>query len=76
MLTRGGTYRNPFNDRIIASASEDGKVFIWEVPQGFSVHTDAEEIPDVFPVTKLGGHSRKVGQVLFNPAAENILASA
>ncbi|KOS17914.1 Coronin-like protein crn1 [Escovopsis weberi] len=67
---------NPFNDRIIASASEDGKVFIWEVPEGFSLYTDAEIIPDVAPVSKLGGHTRKVGQVLFNPAAENILASA
>ncbi|KAL6858431.1 hypothetical protein J3F83DRAFT_750772 [Trichoderma novae-zelandiae] len=67
---------NPFNDHIIASASEDGKVFIWEVPQGFSLYTDAEVIPDVSPVSKLGGHTRKVGQVLFNPAAENILASA
>ncbi|PTB64371.1 DUF1900-domain-containing protein [Trichoderma citrinoviride] len=67
---------NPFNDHIIASASEDGKVFIWEVPEGFSLYTDAEVIPDVSPVSKLGGHTRKVGQVLFNPAAENILASA
>ncbi|EHK41139.1 uncharacterized protein TrAtP1_004556 [Trichoderma atroviride] len=67
---------NPFNDHIIASASEDGKVFIWEVPQDFSLYTDAEVIPDVSPVSKLGGHTRKVGQVLFNPAAENILASA
>nr|CDP32639.1 Putative protein of unknown function [Podospora anserina S mat+] len=67
---------NPFNDRIIASASDDGKVFIWEVPQGFTLHTDAEEIVDVAPVSKLGGHSRKVGHVLFNPAAENILASS
>ncbi|KAL7909536.1 hypothetical protein GGI35DRAFT_385604 [Trichoderma velutinum] len=67
---------NPFNDRIIASASEDGKVFIWEVPQDFTLYTDAEVIPDVSPVSKLGGHTRKVGQVLFNPAAENILASA
>ncbi|KAF4976681.1 hypothetical protein FZEAL_6680, partial [Fusarium zealandicum] len=67
---------NPFNDNIIASASEDGKVFIWEVPQGFTLHTDAEEIIDIAPVSKLAGHSRKVGQVLFNPAAENILASA
>ncbi|KAL7950522.1 hypothetical protein V8C42DRAFT_306773 [Trichoderma barbatum] len=67
---------NPFNDRIIASASEDGKVFIWEVPQDFSLHTDAEVIPDVSPVSKLGGHTRKVGQVLFNPAADNILSSA
>ncbi|KAF4585623.1 actin-binding protein [Ophiocordyceps camponoti-floridani] len=67
---------NPFNDHLVASASEDGKVFLWEVPQDFTLHIDAEEIPDVSPVSKLGGHSRKVGQVLFNPSAENILASA
>lgn len=28
------------------------------------------------PVARLTGHSRKVGQVLFNPAAANVLASA
>ncbi|CAI0653444.1 unnamed protein product, partial [Colletotrichum noveboracense] len=67
---------NPFNDRIIASGSEDGKVFIWEVPENFTLYTDAEEPGHVSPVSKLAGHSRKVGQVLFNPAAENILASA
>ncbi|KHN99501.1 coronin-6 [Metarhizium album ARSEF 1941] len=67
---------NPFNDRVIASGSEDGKVFVWEVPRDFTLYTDAEEITDVSPVCKLAGHSRKVGQVLFNPAAENILASA
>ncbi|KAK7960857.1 WD domain-containing protein [Apiospora saccharicola] len=67
---------NPFNDRIIASASDDGKVMIWEVPRDFTLFTDAEEPADVSPVAKFGGHSRKVGQVLFNPAAENILASA
>ncbi|KAI1094664.1 DUF1900-domain-containing protein [Rostrohypoxylon terebratum] len=67
---------NPFNDRLVASASEDGKVMLWQVPQGFTLLTDAEEPPDVAPIAKLTGHSRKVGQVLFNPAAENILASA
>ncbi|KAI1384645.1 DUF1900-domain-containing protein [Hypoxylon trugodes] len=67
---------NPFNDRLVASASEDGKVMLWQVPQGFTLLTDAEEPADVSPVAKLTGHSRKVGQVLFNPAAENILASA
>ncbi|PBP24176.1 coronin-6 [Diplocarpon rosae] len=67
---------NPFNDRVIASGSDDGKVFIWQVPQGFTLYSDAEEPVDVAPVSKLTGHSRKVGQVLFNPAAENILASA
>ncbi|KAK4138202.1 DUF1900-domain-containing protein [Trichocladium antarcticum] len=67
---------HPFNERVIASASDDGKVFIWEVPQGFTLYTDAEEVPFVSPVSKLAGHSRKVGHVLFNPAAENILASS
>jgi coronin-1B/1C/6 len=67
---------NPFNDSIIASASDDGKVMIWEVPKDFTLFTDAEEPADVHPVLKLTGHSRKVGQVCFNPAAENILASA
>ena len=49
---------------------------IWEVPQGFTLYTDAEEPTDISPVSKLTGHARKVGQVLFNPAADNILASA
>ncbi len=49
---------------------------LWEVPQGFTLLTDAEEPTDVSPTAKLTGHSRKVGQVQFNPAAENILASA
>ncbi|KAF8853057.1 DUF1900-domain-containing protein [Acephala macrosclerotiorum] len=67
---------SPFNDSLIASGSDDGKVFIWQVPQGFSLYSDADEPQDVAPLSKLAGHSRKVGQVLFNPAAENILASA
>ncbi|KAI1004123.1 Coronin-like protein [Podosphaera aphanis] len=67
---------NPFNDRFIASGSDDGKVFIWQVPQDFTLYTDADEPVDIGPLSKLTGHSRKVGQVLFNPAAENILASA
>ncbi|KAI0200788.1 hypothetical protein F4808DRAFT_470228 [Astrocystis sublimbata] len=67
---------NPFNDRIIASGSDDAKIMLWQVPLGFSLLTDSEEPADVSPVAQLKGHSRKVGQVLFNPAAENILASA
>ncbi|EME84818.1 uncharacterized protein MYCFIDRAFT_153004 [Pseudocercospora fijiensis CIRAD86] len=67
---------SPFDDSIIASASDDGKVFLWQVPDNFTLRTDAEEPEDVKPVGKLSGHSRKVGHVLFNPAAENVLASA
>nr|POF05831.1 coronin-like protein crn1 [Quercus suber] len=67
---------SPFNDNIIASGSDDGKVFLWTVPNDFTLYTDAEEPADVKPVGKLSGHSRKVGHVLFNPAAENVLASS
>ncbi|KAF2465742.1 actin-binding protein-like protein [Lindgomyces ingoldianus] len=67
---------SPFNDSLISSASDDGKVFIWKVPDNFTLYTDAEEPADVSPVARLTGHMRKVGHVLFNPAAENILASA
>ncbi|KAF2400754.1 actin-binding protein-like protein [Trichodelitschia bisporula] len=67
---------NPFDDSLIVSSSDDGKVFLWRVPEEFSLHTDAEEPTDIAPVGRLSGHTRKVGHVLFNPAAENVLASA
>ena len=68
---------SPFNDSLIASASDDGKAFIWKVPDGFTLHVEEGEEPqDVAPVQKLIGHSRKVGHVLFNPAAENVLATS
>jgi coronin-1B/1C/6 len=68
---------NPFNDSLIASGSDDGKVFLWRVPDGFTLYSDLkpDEIKDVAPVGKLSGHPKKVGHVLFNPAAENVLAS-
>ncbi|RMX97590.1 hypothetical protein D0867_12722 [Hortaea werneckii] len=66
---------NPFDDDIIASGSDDGKIFLWKVPENFTLRTDADEPADVKPVGKLSGHARKVGHVMFNPAAENVLAS-
>ncbi|KAI9712074.1 MAG: Coronin-like protein crn1 [Bogoriella megaspora] len=67
---------SPFNDSLIASGSDDGKVCIWKVPENFTLRTDAEEPEDVKPIGKLSGHTRKVGHVLFNPSAENVLASS
>ncbi|KAL2861107.1 coronin [Aspergillus lucknowensis] len=69
---------NPFNDELIASGSDDGRICLWRVPEGFTVtpDVDADDIEDVAPVGKLSGHPKKVGHVLFNPAAENILATA
>ncbi|OAG39523.1 hypothetical protein AYO21_06167 [Fonsecaea monophora] len=56
----------------------DWWVFLWRVPDDFTLHLDipADEVQDIAPVGKLSGHPKKVGHVLFNPAAENVLASA
>ncbi|CAP80933.1 Coronin-like protein [Penicillium chrysogenum] len=69
---------NPFNDDLIASGSDDGKVLLWRVPENFTVRpeADADDIKDLAPVGKLSGHPKKIGHVLFNPAAENVLATA
>ncbi|KAK9479953.1 hypothetical protein V1514DRAFT_290574 [Lipomyces japonicus] len=68
---------NPFDDNVLASASDDGKIGIWRVPENFSLHTEpGSPIVDVNPVSKLSGHTRKVGHVLFHPTASNVLASA
>ncbi|KAF2836740.1 actin-binding protein-like protein [Patellaria atrata CBS 101060] len=67
---------SPFDDSLIASGSDDGKVFIWKVPENFTLYTEEEDVTDVSPVSKLTGHTRKVGHVVFNPAAANVLASS
>lgn len=68
---------NPFDDSIIASSSDDGKIAIWKVPDDYKVvYEDPEEIKDIAPIKKLAGHSRKVGHIQWHPVAENILASS
>ena len=67
---------SPFDDSLIVSGSDDGKVGIYRVPEGFALRTDAEEPEDVMPLARLSGHTRKVGHVLFNPSAANVLASS
>ncbi|KAI8340432.1 hypothetical protein BC941DRAFT_500067 [Chlamydoabsidia padenii] len=62
---------NPFNDYVVASGAEDSKVMIWNIPEEYD-----ENLEEVTPVLKLSGHQRKVGQVLFHPVADNVLASA
>jgi WD40 repeat protein len=61
---------NPFNDHIIASASEDTTVKIWRIPSG-GLTEDLLE-----PLVDLRGHQRKVGLVRWHPTANGILASA
>lgn len=52
--------RHPFDDSVIASGSDDGKVFIWRVPKDFTVHSalKPDDIQDVAPISKLSGHPR------------------
>eukprot|EP01114_Cavostelium_apophysatum_P010861 TRINITY_DN24_c0_g1_i1.p1 TRINITY_DN24_c0_g1~~TRINITY_DN24_c0_g1_i1.p1 ORF type:complete len:451 (-),score=132.88 TRINITY_DN24_c0_g1_i1:101-1453(-) len=61
---------NPFNDSMIASASEDCYVKIWGIPEGGL----KENMSD--PLQTLSGHKRKVGTVQFNPVANNVLATS
>jgi len=60
---------NPFNDNLVASASEDCYVKIWGIPEGGLKENMSE------PLQTLSGHKRKVGTIQFNPVANNILAS-
>lgn len=60
----------PFNDNIIASASDDAIVRVWQIPDGGLVRTLTE------PAAELVGHQRRVGMVLWHPSAENILLSS
>jgi len=60
---------NPFNDGLIASASEDCTIKVWGIPDGGLTKTLDT------PLQTLNGHRRKVGTVKFNPVANNILAS-
>jgi coronin-1B/1C/6 len=61
---------NPFNERIVASASEDANVRIWSVPK------EAQTADITTPLLTLKNHSKKVGQVTFHPTASNVLASS
>jgi coronin-1B/1C/6 len=60
---------NPFNDNLIASASEDCYIKIWGIPEG-GLKENMNE-----PLQTLSGHKRKVGTVQFNPVANNVLGS-
>jgi len=60
---------NPFNDNLVASASEDCTTKIWGIPEGGLTQNLTDSLQ---PLT---GHKRKVGSVKFSPTANNILAT-
>ena len=54
-----GVHRSPFDDSLLASASDDGKVGIWKVPENFTLRVeDDEELKEISPASKLSGHSK------------------
>jgi coronin-1B/1C/6 len=61
---------NPFVDSVVASAGEDCKVMIWNVP------TEGLKHQEDVPSATLCGHERKVIQLAFHPTASNLLASS
>ncbi|KZT68697.1 DUF1900-domain-containing protein [Daedalea quercina L-15889] len=68
---------SPFNDAMVASAGDDGKVMIWKVEsavfEGWG--TEQWEPQDFDPVLRIDVSPRRVGHVLFHPTANNVLAS-
>ena len=69
---------SPFNDSIVASAGDDGKAMIWKVDSSVFEGWGAEGwVPQDFdPVARIDVTPRRVGQVLFHPTAEHVLATA
>jgi coronin-1B/1C/6 len=69
---------SPHADNIVASGGEDGNVLIWQVDGSAFDGWNAEGwVPvDYSPVLRIDASPRKVGQVLWHPAAQHVLASA
>ncbi|XP_059478903.1 coronin-1A-like isoform X2 [Neocloeon triangulifer] len=61
---------DPFNDNIIASASEDCSVKLWHIKdEGFGDHLEDW-------LAELRGHRRRVTQIEWHPVAQSVLFSA
>ncbi|KAH9004849.1 microtubule binding protein, partial [Lactarius deliciosus] len=69
---------SPHSDSIVASGGEDGNVMVWQVDASAFEDWNAEGwVPrDFAPVLRIDASPRKVGQVLWHPAAQHVLASA
>jgi WD40 repeat protein len=61
---------NPFLDNMIATASQDGSIKLWNVPDG------GLTIDNTTPIANLVGHSKRLMFVDWHPLANNVLVSA
>ncbi|XP_056414979.1 coronin-6 isoform X2 [Hyla sarda] len=60
----------PHNDNVIASASDDSTIMVWQIPDYTPVRSITE------PIVTLEGHSKRVGIITWHPSARNVLLSA
>ncbi len=61
---------NPFDDQMIATASEDTTIKVWQFPEGGLTSTINT------PALELTGHGRKVTLLRFHPTASNVILSS
>ncbi|KAI8374237.1 uncharacterized protein BYT42DRAFT_575596 [Radiomyces spectabilis] len=62
---------DPFNNQVIATASEDNKIRVWSIPEG-GLEEDIGEPEFVLSAPNMD----KIGLLQFHPIAENVLMSA
>lgn len=75
---------SPFHDDIVVSGSDDGTLGIWRIDPSFFAMLDLSEkdrekaggMPDLTPLARINTGTRRVGQVIFHPTAENIVAAS
>ena len=61
---------SPFKDTLLATASDDGTVKLWEIPpEGLTQNLNED-------LLTYKGHTRRVSFVKFNPVAADVIASA
>lgn len=67
---------DPFDQQRCVSCSNDSDIYVWDIPEDFSIYDNTDENPDFQePVRILKDHTKKVLQVLYHPVAKDILAS-
>ena len=61
---------HPFNEQVIASAGEDGRILLWNIPE------QGPTEPSNKHVGELKGHERRIIDLSWNPAVNSLISSA